>query len=76
MELSSIVDKERYQRLVDKPVYLSHACLVIASAISIVSQLMHSPTQECFKVVYQVLEYPKGSLRKGLLFGKKGNRQG
>ena len=40
-----------------------------------VSQFMHSPIEECFEVMYQVLKYLKGSPRKGLLFEKKGHMQ-
>ena len=46
------VDKERYQRLVGKLIYLSHTQLDIAFAVSVVSQYMHSPCQRHFDVVY------------------------
>ena len=38
-------DKERYQRLVGKLIYLSHTRLDIAYAISVVSQFMHYPSE-------------------------------
>jgi len=40
------VDKGRYQRLMGRLIYLSHTRLDIAFAISLVSQFMHSPTEE------------------------------
>ena len=36
-----------------------------------VSQFIHSPTEECFEVMYQVITYLKGSPGKGFLFNKK-----
>ena len=40
-----------------------------------VSQCMHSPIEECFEIVYQVLGYLKESLGKRLLFKKKRHMQ-
>ena len=39
------VDKERYQQLVGKLIYLSHTRPDIAFAVSLVSQYMHDPCQ-------------------------------
>nr|KYP33097.1 hypothetical protein KK1_046091 [Cajanus cajan] len=36
-------DKERYQRLVGKLIYLSHTMPDIAYAVNVVSQFMHDP---------------------------------
>ncbi|KZV37836.1 hypothetical protein F511_10866 [Dorcoceras hygrometricum] len=40
------VEKERYQRLVGKLMYLSHTRPDITFAVSMVSQFMHSPHEE------------------------------
>ena len=72
MELSSSVDKGHYQRLVGKLIYLSHTCPDIAFVVSMVSQFTHSPTEECFEAVYQVMKYLKESPGKGLLLEKRG----
>ncbi|KAL6279521.1 hypothetical protein ACE6H2_016402 [Prunus campanulata] len=39
-------DKERYQRLVGKLIYLAHTRPDIAYAVSVVSQFMHSPSED------------------------------
>lgn len=38
-------NKERYHRLVDKLIYLSHIRLNIAYVVIIVSQFMHNPSE-------------------------------
>ena len=67
------VDKDRYQRLVGKLIYLSHTRPDIAFAVSIVSQHMHSPREAHLEAVYKILKYLKGSPGKGLLFKKNEN---
>ena len=66
------VDKEGYQRLVGRPIYLSHTRPNIAFAISVVSRYMHSPKESHLEAVYEILRYLKGSPGKGLFF-KKGD---
>lgn len=46
------VDTSRYQRLVGKPIYLSHTRPDIAFPISVVSQFMHAPHEEHLDAVY------------------------
>ncbi|CAL2246602.1 unnamed protein product [Prunus armeniaca] len=52
-------DKERYQRLVGKLIYLSHTCPDIAYAVSVVSQFMHSSSEDHMDVVMHILRYLK-----------------
>lgn len=40
-----VIDKEKYQHLVGRLIYLSHTCPDIAFVVSMVSQFMHSPNQ-------------------------------
>ena len=63
-------NKVRYQRLVRKPIYLSHTLPDIAYAVSVVSQFMHNPSEGHMGVVIRILRYLKSSPRKGLLFSK------
>jgi hypothetical protein len=63
-------DKDRYQRLVGRLIYLSHTRPDIAYAVSVVSQFMHAPSKEHMEVVYRILRYLKGSPGRGLLFTK------
>ena len=44
-------DKQRYQRLVGKLIYLSHARPDIAYAVSVVSQFMHCSSEDHMDVV-------------------------
>ena len=64
------VDKERYQRLVRRFIYLSHMRPDIEYVVSIVSQFMHSPLECHMDVVLRILRYLKSTPRKGLLFSK------
>lgn len=67
------VNKEKYQRLVGRLIYLSHTRPDIAYAVSIVSQFMHRPSAEHMEAVYRILRYLKYSPGKGLFFAKDGD---
>jgi hypothetical protein len=53
-------------------IYLSHTRPDIAYAMSVVSQFMHSPSEEHMDAVMGILTYLKGVLGKGILFKKYG----
>lgn len=72
-EESPPVNKETYQRLVGKLIYLSHTRPDIAYAVGVVSQFMHSPKEIHLQAVYRILHYLKNSIGRGLLF-KKGEK--
>ncbi|KAA0045177.1 putative mitochondrial protein [Cucumis melo var. makuwa] len=57
--LIEIVDKEQYQRLVDKLIYLSHCRSDISSAGSVVSQFMQAPYEKHMEAVKRILRYLK-----------------
>jgi hypothetical protein len=63
-------NKERYQRLVGKLIYLSHMRPDIAYAVSVVSQFMHNPSEEHMDAVIRILRYLKSSPGKGLMLSK------
>jgi hypothetical protein len=63
-------NKERYQRLVGKLIYLSHTRPDIAYAASLVSKFMHYPSEDHMSVVIRILRYLKSSPGKGLMFRK------
>lgn len=69
------MDKERYQRLVGRLIYLSHTRPDIAYAVSLVSRFMHDPQESHMQVVFCILSYLKSAPAKGLLFSKHGNLQ-
>ncbi|XP_038894661.1 secreted RxLR effector protein 161-like [Benincasa hispida] len=64
------VNKERYQRLVGKLIYLSHTRPDISYAVSMVSQFMQSPYEEHMWAVECILWYLKTSSGRGLMFKK------
>jgi len=66
-------NKERYQRLVGRLLYLSHTRPDLAYVLSVISQFMHSPSEEHMKVITRVLRYLKSSPGKGILFKKGEN---
>ena len=66
-------NKEHYQRLIGRLMYLEHARFDLAYALSVVSQFMHPPSEEHMNVVIRILRYLKSSLRKGILFTKGDN---
>ncbi|XP_058774342.1 uncharacterized mitochondrial protein AtMg00810-like [Vicia villosa] len=68
------VDTGRYQRLVEKLIYMSHTQPDIAFSVSIVSQFMTSPYEEHLESVYKILRYLKGKPGKGLHFKKTSER--
>ena len=63
-----LVEKERYQRLVGRLLYLCHTRPDIAFAVSVVSRYMHEPRSDHLEAVYRILRYLKGTPGKGLLF--------
>ncbi|RVW86979.1 hypothetical protein CK203_043479 [Vitis vinifera] len=64
VQAEDVVDRDNFQCLIGRLIYLSHTRLDIAFAVSMVSQFMHSPRHEHFNVVYRTLRYLKGTLRK------------
>ena len=67
------VDRGRYQRLVEKLIYLFHTIPDIAYAVNVVSQFMHDPKKPHMDVVEQILRYLKSTPGKGLLFLNHGH---
>ena len=66
-------DKDQYQQLVGKPIYLSHTRLDIAYVMSLVSQFMHNASKDHMNRVIRILRYLKSSPGRGLMFRKYGH---
>ena len=74
-DVGNPVDKECYQRLVGRLIYISHTRPDIAFAVSVVSQFMHDPRSSHMNAVYRILRYLKSSPGKDLLYTKQGSIQ-
>jgi hypothetical protein len=69
-DLGDTLDKQNYQRLVGRLIYLSHTRPDIAYAVSIVSRYMHDPRTSHMDIVKRILRYLKSCPGKGILFSK------
>ncbi|KAM0012210.1 putative RNA-directed DNA polymerase [Helianthus debilis subsp. tardiflorus] len=67
-EKAELADKERYQRLVGKLIYLSHTRPDIAYVVGVVSQFMHQPQVAHMEAVWRIIRYLKGTTGYGVLF--------
>ena len=66
-------DRNRYQRLVGKLIYLSHTRPDIAYAVGVVSQFMHQPQVAHMDAVLRIIRYLKGTTGHGVLFKPNGH---
>ncbi|CAL2267604.1 unnamed protein product [Prunus armeniaca] len=66
-------NKEQYQSLVGRLIYLAHTRPDIAYAVSVVSQFMHSSSVSHRNAVYWILRYLKSAPGKRLMFLKNGD---
>lgn len=64
------VNRDRYQRLVGKLLYLTHTRPDISFVVIMVSQFLNKPSKEHMEVVYRILRYLKNDPKKGLMFRK------
>lgn len=63
-------DKEQYQKLVGKLIYLSYTRPDILYALGVVSRFMHLPQVPHMEVVIKILRYLKGTSDTGVFFRK------
>ncbi|XP_058726358.1 uncharacterized mitochondrial protein AtMg00810-like [Vicia villosa] len=68
-----IIDREHYQRLAERLIYLSHTRLDIAFVVSVIRQFMHAPGAAHFEAIFIILIYFKGTSRKGLILKNRGH---
>ncbi|KAM0019206.1 putative RNA-directed DNA polymerase [Helianthus debilis subsp. tardiflorus] len=72
---AELADKERYQRMVGKLIYLSHTRPDIAYAVGVVSQFMHQPQTSHMEAVLRIIRYLKGTTGHGILFKSNGHSE-
>lgn len=70
-----IIDRECYQRLTRRLIYLSHTRPDITFAVSVISPFMHAPGATHFEDIFRILRYLKGTPGMGLIFRNIGNIQ-
>ncbi|GKB83804.1 putative RNA-directed DNA polymerase [Tanacetum coccineum] len=70
---AKLADRDRYQRMVGKLIYLSHTRLDIAYAVGVVSQFMHQPQVDHMHAVLRIVRYLKGTTGHGVLFKTNGH---
>jgi len=68
IEENIIVDKEMYQRLIAKLVYLSYTRLDIAFVVSLLSQFMHQQEETHLQATPSIVKYFKGTPGREILF--------
>ncbi|KAD4385217.1 hypothetical protein E3N88_25385 [Mikania micrantha] len=68
-----LADKERYQRMVGKLIYLSHTRPDIAYEVGVVSQFMHQPQVSHMEGVSRIIRYLKGTVGHGVIFKSNGH---
>ncbi|XP_072054159.1 uncharacterized mitochondrial protein AtMg00810-like [Arachis hypogaea] len=73
VEGATLTDKERYQRLVGKLIYLSHTRPDIAYAVGIVSQFMHKPQEDHMEAAMRIVRYLKGAPGNGTILKRNGH---
>ncbi|KAG8503428.1 hypothetical protein CXB51_001585 [Gossypium anomalum] len=73
-EDGSLVDREKFQRLVGKLIYLSLTRPDIAFPVNLISQHMTNPTEEHMAAANRILKYLKKTPGHGLMFKKTQDR--
>ncbi|KAJ0478883.1 putative RNA-directed DNA polymerase [Helianthus annuus] len=73
IEGAELADRERYQRLVGKLIYLAHTRPDIAYAVGVVSQFMHQPQLEHMEALMRIIRYLKGTPGRGIVFKNNGH---
>ena len=64
---AKLANREEYQRLVGKLIYLSHTRPDIAYAVGVISQFMHRPQEDHMNAALRIVRYLKGTVGYGVL---------
>ncbi|CAA7400623.1 unnamed protein product [Spirodela intermedia] len=64
------INKESFQRLIGKLIYLNHTRPDVAYDVSSLSQFMNDPREIHLQATYRILVYLKNTIGQGLLFSQ------
>nr|GEU64849.1 putative ribonuclease H-like domain-containing protein [Tanacetum cinerariifolium] len=70
---AKLANRDRYQRMVGKLIYLSHTRPDIAYVVGVVSRLKHQPQVDHMHAVLRIVRYLKGTTSHGVLFKTNGH---
>ncbi|XP_071719311.1 secreted RxLR effector protein 161-like [Rutidosis leptorrhynchoides] len=70
---ADLADKEQYQRIVGKLIYLAHTRPNIAYAVGVVSQFKHKPQAHHMDAAMRIIRYLKKTPSHGVVFKKNGH---
>uniref|UniRef100_A0A803LQS3 Reverse transcriptase Ty1/copia-type domain-containing protein n=1 Tax=Chenopodium quinoa TaxID=63459 RepID=A0A803LQS3_CHEQI len=70
LEGAKLTNKEEYQKIVGKLIYLAHTRPDIAYAVGVVSRFMHLPQVQHMTAIMRILRYLKGTSSTGIYFDK------
>uniref|UniRef100_A0A803L1U3 Mitochondrial protein n=1 Tax=Chenopodium quinoa TaxID=63459 RepID=A0A803L1U3_CHEQI len=70
VEGAKATNREQYQKIVGKPIYLAHTRPDIAYTVGVVSRFMHLPQIHHMTAVMRIPRYLKGTISTGIYFGK------
>ena len=65
-----LMNRERYQRLVGKLIYLTHTLPNLSYVVSIISQFMHNLSDRHMNAINCILTYLKSFQGKGIMFSR------
>jgi hypothetical protein len=68
-----LVNKEDYQKLVERLLYSCHTRPDITYVMGVASRYMHEPRSGGLDIMHKILRYAKGTPRNGLWFAKSGH---
>nr|GEY51307.1 putative RNA-directed DNA polymerase [Tanacetum cinerariifolium] len=70
---AKLANRDRYQRMVRKLIYLSHTRPNIAYDVGVVCQYMHQPQVDHMHAVLRIVRYLMGTISHGVLFKTNGH---
>ncbi|XP_071708044.1 uncharacterized mitochondrial protein AtMg00810-like [Rutidosis leptorrhynchoides] len=70
---AQLADREKYQKIVGKLIYLAHIRPDVSYAVGVVSQFMHQPQVHHMKAVWRIIIHLIGKVGHGVLLKNNGH---